>query len=1090
MGLNRERITLNPLEESGTNMPLEVAGDRFGHGIFIQANGSQWPSPAVTPQLAQSVDTEGALAVATTVGTKTITLKVQVLEPSDPASTNYYGNPQCIQASNYGLNGSGNVVASAELVRDLVGYDYATAATVTTAGASNMLTTLAFSAALPAGTSTMGVWMKGQVGGEQITLGLQENGVGTSTSAVTLTTSWQFYTVSRTWSTGTQATLTLTAAATATPTWYATGLCLVSGTLTEPFDGTFPGCSWNGPAHNSPSSRPSTGGPRLNAIMKDLESAAENISRYRTGTIRRTTPNQAAANTRATYDLIGATLNWDDESMKNAGVVKGTLTLLAEPYARGPEMTQTAENWTPPLAANWEVDSGAFTDWTKQSGGIYYSGSTPTAEYRWMSIASPYGLPAGEVSAQFTPGTTISGVKAGVVIRRVDPHNYLEAYVTDNGTNSILNLDKVIGGTRTNVATATLGARIAAATHFVVRGRVQNQNGTDNVYVEYFAGTADPVSSTQTPTAILGPYNPTDQVLQSPGNFTGGIVVIPQMTGTGNFIVGEIRVTPYLARERTATALRFTLPNVPGSAPGLGRMVVQDDSGHDQFWMQWGAQHDRLSRLSSTTDLFYEAENLTPLNGASVVTAATYSGGKYVAATTYSLSSVPILSTQLSGSQLSHIGNFRVFARVGYNFTTGQYASGTPGNGDGVYWALQWSVGDLLSWTVNDYALLSNHGGAHVGVGTAFGIAVVDLGVISIPEVTAGPQQWQGNILMLPTNNIATSAVQVTTLIDCLWLVPVDDGGAEVSGTWATMEPSFTQGSLEVIDTFTTIASGNLGGTAPTYVSGGGTWTTSGATTDFGETSSNVDIIRTTTSDTGAGRIAVIGPSLTNTAVWLQCKFTASTPAPSVYGILLRYSAGSGIIIGLEVAENLYIATLSGTTITYISDFYGIPISSVGTQLYAAIDGDNRVFVYGSVAGSGSWTRMLVADLSSTTGVPASGQAGIIDYNSSSTACTRTYSNFQVMSPPSDAAIFSGNQLEIRSDRANRQSSNGSLWVPPSSYVGDYMKVANPTFYDGATNLIVKTSRNDPSLVMKDYFGDAIEAQVNVTPRYATQADE
>ena len=68
----------------------------------------------------------------------------------------------------------------------------------------------------------------------------------------------------------------------------------------------------------------------------------------------------------------------------------------------------------------------------------------------------------------FTPGATISGHKGGIVSKWLDgqvpqsgTNSWLEAYVTDNGSNSIFNLDKIIGGIRTNLSTTTLVGRIA-----------------------------------------------------------------------------------------------------------------------------------------------------------------------------------------------------------------------------------------------------------------------------------------------------------------------------------------------------------------------------------------------------------------------------------------------------------------------------------------------------------------------------------------------------------------------------------------------------------------------------------------------------
>lgn len=81
-----------------------------------------------------------------------------------------------------------------------------------------------------------------------------------------------------------------------------------------------------------------------------------------------------------------------------------------------------------------------------------------------------------QVSATFTPGVVVNGMKLGVIIKRVDASNYLEAYVDDNGGTSRLRVDVVIAGVRTNIATTNLATRLSAnAGLVVVRGGIASQ---------------------------------------------------------------------------------------------------------------------------------------------------------------------------------------------------------------------------------------------------------------------------------------------------------------------------------------------------------------------------------------------------------------------------------------------------------------------------------------------------------------------------------------------------------------------------------------------------------------------------------------
>ena len=809
MPLSRERITLNPYEESPALnppqvIPLELGGDRWGHGIFIQPGGSLWPSATETPQLAQSVDTEGALVPATTIGTRQPVLKIQIVEPTDPASTNYVTNPQIIGSPQNWQQNAATGWVQAQLIRDLVGFDYAEFLQLPGTNANEGLTSASFISVPTANTPyTFGVWLKGAAGGEGVTIAL-----GSSTNALTLTSTWQWYTVTNTNPGTTTPTLKIIATTITPINFYKAGPGLIDGTsFTEYFDGSFPGCSWTGAPSGSTSTRPASGGPRLNAIMADVERQVAMISKYRTGTLRRTLPTTSGSNTRVTYDLIGAVLNWDDTSKMNAGVAQGTLTFTAEPYARGPEMTQISDSFTVFVPANYTMDSGASADFAPQSGGFMQAASNLTTEHRFLYTGQEYPFTVGEVSAQFTPNTTIASWKGGVILKRSSPNTYLEAYVTDNGTNSILNLDKIIAGTRTNVATTTLAARIASGTNYVVRARIQRQNNSDYVFVEYFANSTDANLQSVTPTNILGSYTVTDNAFFALTPSSCGVVITPQTAGAS---FRSLKITPFLARERIAPVLRFGLPGVPGSAPGLGRMNIQNDSTADQFWLRWGVQHDRLSRMSSLTDLYYPASSLTLVNGSASVAGSGYAGAinANVVQNGNAQSGVmlPMLQTGYSGNQLAHIGDFEVYARV-YGYTTG------------LQWALQWGVGDLISWSTNSTVV--SPPSTATGNGSIYNAwTIIDLGAIHVPAVTTGVQQWQGNILI-------GGPTYQPFVIDYIFLVPLNDGAGTAKGVIAYTPPVGVVG----VDGFKQATSGNLSGTTAKY---GGTWTTTGGSaTDF-----------------------------------------------------------------------------------------------------------------------------------------------------------------------------------------------------------------------------------------------------------------
>jgi hypothetical protein len=59
----------------------------------------------------------------------------------------------------------------------------------------------------------------------------------------------------------------------------------------------------------------------------------------------------------------------------------------------------------------------------------------------------------------FTPGATIADFKGGVVAKEIAGDTYIEAYVTDDGTNSDLCLDKIVADVRTSMLGTIVGVR-------------------------------------------------------------------------------------------------------------------------------------------------------------------------------------------------------------------------------------------------------------------------------------------------------------------------------------------------------------------------------------------------------------------------------------------------------------------------------------------------------------------------------------------------------------------------------------------------------------------------------------------------------
>lgn len=198
---------------------------------------------------------------------------------------------------------------------------------------------------------------------------------------------------------------------------------------------------------------------------------------------------------------------------------------------------------------------------------------------------------------------------------------------------------------------------------------------------------------------------------------------------------------------------------VAGNHPGRVRIVVEDTSGHDQLGVLWGLR-SRHYDSASTAALKYEADALTPLNGAAATSVAGASGGNAVKLSNIPAGSwVSMLSTDLAaGSKLTHQGSYRVYAR-------------TLGSTVGPKMRLVWGVGGMQSPTINpETSWLPGVGGQPSNEWY-----LMDLGVIRLDAPPVGPMQWSGQVQVYDTTPGRDLA------IDQLIFLPLDEAAGHVN---------------------------------------------------------------------------------------------------------------------------------------------------------------------------------------------------------------------------------------------------------------------------------------------------------------------
>ena len=506
----------------------------------------------------------------------------------------------------------------------------------------------------------------------------------------------------------------------------------------------------------------------------------------------------------------------------------------------------------------------------------------------------------------------------------------------------------------------------------------------------------------------------------------------------------------------------LTTTQIPGSVAALGRLVVEDLSGADQSWAMWGLQSQTYDTAASAR-LFLEAEDLTPVGGASVTTGSG-SGGEYV----YRLGG-PLKSAWqalLSTGPLTHTGDYRVWARVGGGSSAGA-----------VDVALEWGTGDFRVFNRNDTQTL--------GFIPILEWQLVDLGLIHVSD----DEGWEGKIVAR-----ARGDNNAYLTIDCLMVVPVSEGYGEASGLLRS--PTATQ--WQVQDGFDQSAGNLVGKTLPV----GGTW--SGGS-GFSVTGSG-KVQRTATSDAVGTPVITTASGVTLAGVVATTSLAAglgSSVASAYSGITARwvdtdnYAAAFLLLQTGLVSLQAVVRVAGAPRLSLVSNALAAfpamqPWTSPGITgnitLTVGADGQIKASAsVGDIASSRGLGTLTVSGWSSYLadgGALESGRVGLYDYSPGAGTRYAEWTDLYAYSAPSDPAIFGGQALEVRHDRVAREGASSSALTRVSRYAGDYLLVPCSAGEGRASRVLVKASRGAPSLGALDASIDDIRATLYCRPRF------
>lgn len=300
-------------------------------------------------------------------------------------------------------------------------------------------------------------------------------------------------------------------------------------------------------------------------------------------------------------------------------------------------------------------------------------------------------------------------------------------------------------------------------------------------------------------------------------------------------------------------------------------------------------------------------------------------------------------------------------------------------------------------------------------------------------------------------------------------------------------------GVLTALDDFTgTTAGAALNGRVAPI---GGTWATSGATTDFvaaDAPGAGVETVsRATTSDAFPGRQAIVGTATFSDAEAGVDFYSAPDTGAPRHQVVVRYVDASNFLRAEVSATNQQLLIWQRVAgVETLLAWVGTPnvrLAWHSLRIVAYASGQCRAHLLkgGNVIAEAVGQSATLA----TGGALASGKAGFGDLNPIS-AVTRYYDNFYRATPaPEPIVCHSGQSIEFRHDTVLREDATGTYSGPPPEYVGARFYVPNAGGPARKARLAVITRRNDVETSADDELTgnatmDATTVTVWATPRY------
>lgn len=507
------------------------------------------------------------------------------------------------------------------------------------------------------------------------------------------------------------------------------------------------------------------------------------------------------------------------------------------------------------------------------------------------------------------------------------------------------------------------------------------------------------------------------------------------------FIYRDGEVIEYDEVTSSEPVFSIVLDDVPGHVPAQATVTVTDAATQSRRHVEGGMGED------SAAALLIDSASLVAIAGTATTRTGGYSSNGVIRAT---LAAQP--QAVCGTGNLGHVGVHRPKARI---------------------WASSLDIRLRLAYRTGDGQYSYTPWVAPV-VEDAF--CEVELGMVTIREVSRGAQQWDGRIE-------AYSATGGTLDIDYYLMLSAE--------RWWKVPTiyRYQAGALAARDEFTgtTAAAALNGRVAPL----GGTWATSGSATDFAAADSPLatdeTIVRSTTTDAGSPRYAILG---------------ATNYADSEAGVDIRGVGGvqQGVIARWTNASNHLLLLLLGQPGTSqweltLYKMVGGSLSVLGTTAApGTFDKWYRLRLVTHATGHvvGTWIdtagptvasiEAIDTDLA-TGGALDDGKPGFFDLGFV-TASTRYFDNFYAALPgPEPVACYAGRSIEIRHDSCERENAAGTVWANLTPR-GSRVLVPSAGAENRSTRLWVKARRGNVDTAADANIADSAKLKVSLRPRY------